>query len=152
MAKAGYKYVNLDDYWQITHDEEGKIVLDERFPSGIKALAVNVHEKGLLFGVYSDEGYKTCAGKPGSLGYEDIDAKTYAEWGVDYLKYDNCNTEGTPPEKRYPVMRDALLKQDRPIFYSICEWGLNDPDTWAKLVGNSCRTTGDISNSWRVND
>jgi alpha-galactosidase len=148
LAKAGYKYVNLDDCWQSDRDSNGKIVVDPRFPNGIKPLADYAHEKGLLFGLYSDAGYKTCAGRPGSLGYEEIDAKTYAEWGVDYLKYDNCFTDGSPPKKRYPVMRDALLKQDRKIFYSMCEWGVDDPATWAKDVGNSWRTTGDIFNSW----
>lgn len=116
LAEAGYKYVNLDDCWQSGRDSNGKIVVDKNFPNGIKALADYAHEKGLLFGVYSDAGYKTCAGRPGSLGYEEIDAKTYAEWGVDYLKYDNCFTDGTSPKVRYPVMRDALLKQDRKIF------------------------------------
>jgi alpha-galactosidase len=148
LADAGYKYVNLDDCWQSGRDSNGKIIVDKAFPNGIKALADYAHEKGLLFGVYSDAGYKTCAGRPGSLGYEEIDARTYAEWGVDYLKYDNCFTDGSKPEKRYPVMRDALLKQNRPIFYSMCEWGVDDPATWAKPVGNSWRTTGDIFNSW----
>ena len=148
LADAGYKYVNLDDCWQSGRDSNGKIIVDNNFPNGIKALADYAHEKGLLFGVYSDAGYKTCAGRPGSLGYEEIDAKTYAEWGVDYLKYDNCFTDGTSPKVRYPVMRDALLKQDRKIFYSMCEWGVEDPATWSKPVGNSWRTTGDIFNSW----
>ena len=149
LSKAGYKYVNIDDCWQISRDSNGRIVVDpNNFPNGIKPLADYAHEKGLLFGIYSDAGYKTCAGRPGSLGYEEIDAKTYAEWGVDYLKYDNCFTDGSPPEKRYPVMRDALLKQDRPIFFSMCEWGINDPATWAASVGNSWRTTIDIYNSW----
>ena len=149
LVDAGYNYINLDDCWQSARDSNGKIVVDPKaFPNGIKPLADYAHKKGLLFGLYSDAGYKTCAGRPGSLGYEEIDARTYAEWGVDYLKYDNCFTDGTPPEVRYPVMRDALLKQNRPIFYSMCEWGVNDPATWAKPVGNSWRTTGDIFNSW----
>ena len=149
LADAGYKYVNLDDCWQVSRDSNGRIVVDQNaFPSGMKALADYAHSKGLLFGVYSDAGFKTCAGRPGSLGYEEIDAQTYAEWGVDYLKYDNCFTDGSAPEKRYPVMRDALLKQNRPIFYSMCEWGVNDPAKWAAPVGNSWRTTGDIFNSW----
>ena len=149
LAEAGYKYINLDDCWQISRDSEGKIIADPlSFPNGIKYLADYAHKKGLLFGLYSDAGYKTCAGRPGSLGYEEIDAQTYAEWGIDYLKYDNCFTDGSPPEKRYPVMRDALLQQNRPIFYSICEWGINDPATWARSVGNSWRTTIDIYNSW----
>ena len=149
LAKAGYKYINLDDCWQISRDSEGKIIVDPfAFPNGIKPLADYAHKKGLLFGLYSDAGYKTCAGRPGSLGYEEIDAQTYAEWGIDYLKYDNCFTDGSPPEKRYPIMRDALLKQNRPIFFSMCEWGINDPATWAGSVANSWRTTIDIYNSW----
>ena len=149
LSSVGYKYINIDDCWQISRDENGKIVVDPNaFPNGIKPLADYAHSKGLLFGIYSDAGYQTCAGRPGSLGYEEIDAQTYAEWGIDYLKYDNCFTDGSPPEKRYPVMRDALLKQNRPIFYSICEWGVNDPAKWAPEVGNSWRTTIDIYNSW----
>ena len=149
LAAAGYKYVNLDDCWQSSRDSNGKIVVDKNnFPNGIKPLVDYAHSKGLLFGLYSDAGYKTCAGRPGSLGYEEIDAKTYAEWEVDYLKYDNCNTDGSAPEVRYPVMRDALLKQNRPIFYSMCEWGINDPAKWSAPVGNSWRTTGDIFNNW----
>ena len=149
LAKAGYNYVNLDNCWQSSRDSSGKIVVDSKaFPNGIKPLIDYAHSKGLKFGLYSDAGYKTCAGRPGSLGYEEIDAKTYAEWEVDYLKYDNCNTDGSKPEVRYPVMRDALLKQKRPIFYSMCEWGVDDPATWAKDVGNSWRTTGDIFNNW----
>jgi alpha-galactosidase len=89
------------------------------------------------FGLYSDAGTKTCAGRPGSLTYEEIDAKTYAEWGVDYLKYDNCHSDGTSPKIRYPVMRDALNKSGRAILYSMCEWGIEDPATWAPEVGNS---------------
>ena len=149
LASAGYKYINIDDCWQISRDSDGKIIVDQNnFPNGIKYLADYAHKKGLLFGIYSDAGYQTCAGRPGSLGYEEIDAKTYAEWGVDYLKYDNCFTDGSPPEIRFPIMRDALLKQNRPIFYSICEWGINNPATWAPKVGNSWRTTIDIYNSW----
>ncbi len=148
LSEAGYKYVNLDDCWQSGRDSNGRIIVDKNFPNGIKPLADYAHEKGLLFGLYSDAGYKTCAGRPGSLGYEEIDAQTYAEWGVDYLKYDNCFTDGTSPKIRYPVMRDALLKQSRPIFYSMCEWGVEDPATWSKPVGNSWRTTGDIANNW----
>ena len=123
LKDVGYKYINLDDCWQNGRDENGTILPDNRtFPNGIKPLADYAHSKGLLFGVYSDAGYKTCAGRPGSLGYEEIDAKTYAEWGVDYLKYDNCFTDGSPPSKRYPIMRDALLKQDRKIHQNdVCQ-------------------------------
>jgi len=102
---------------------------------------------GLKFGLYSDAGTFTCAGRPGSLGYEINDANIYASWNVDYLKYDNCNSN-TSPETRYPPMRDALNATGRPIFFSMCEWGVDDPAKWAGAVGNSWRTTGDISDSW----
>ena len=143
LFAAGYKYINLDDCWQKSRDPTtGEIVVDsEAFPHGMKYLADYAHSKGLLFGLYSDAGYKTCAGRPGSLGYEQIDAKTYASWGVDYLKYDNCYTDGSKPEVRYPPMRDALNTSWRTIFYSMCEWGVDDPAKWAKDVGNSWRTT-----------
>ncbi|KAK3268672.1 alpha-galactosidase, variant 2, partial [Cymbomonas tetramitiformis] len=149
LRDAGYKYVNLDDCWQVSRDAEGRIVEDPTaFPSGLKSLSDYVHSKGLLFGLYSDAGLKTCGGRPGSLGYELLDAQQYAKWGVDYLKYDNCNTDGTPPEKRYPVMRDALNATGRPIFFSMCEWGVDDPAKWAQEVGNSWRTTGDITDTF----
>jgi hypothetical protein len=116
-----------------------------------------------------DAGFKTCAGRPASLHYETIDAKTYASWKVDYLKYDNCNSDGSTPEVRYPVMRDALNASGRPIFYSMCgmfyeliifliifyqmicmiEWGVDKPALWAANVGNSWRTTGDIRDTWK---
>ena len=100
LSAAGYKYINIDDCCQISRDENGKIVVDSNaFPNGIKPLADYAHSKGLLFGIYSDAGYQTCAGRPGSLGYEEIDAQTYAEWGIDYLKYDNCFTDGSPQKK-----------------------------------------------------
>lgn len=107
-----------------------------------------MHGKGLKLGLYSDAGSHTCQGRPGSLGFEDIDAQTYATWQVDYLKYDNCYDESIPPKKRYPVMRDALNKTGRPIYFSMCEWGVDQPWTWAQEVGNSWRTTGDISDNW----
>eukprot|EP00128_Syssomonas_multiformis_P010657 Colp12_sorted_trinity150504_noHs@26217 len=147
---AGYVYLNLDDCWQLSRDANGVIQPDPKtFPSGMKALSDYVRSKGLLFGLYSDAGFKTCAGRPGSLGYEEIDAKTYAEWDVSYLKYDNCNTDGTSPKKRYPPMRDALNATGKKIFFSMCEWGVEDPATWSKEVGNSWRTTGDISANWK---
>ncbi|KAH3744287.1 alpha galactosidase [Pelomyxa schiedti] len=149
LASAGYKYVNLDDCWQSARDDNGTIIPDPTtFPNGIAPLADYAHQKGLLFGVYSDAGYYTCAGRPGSLGYETQDANTYAKWGVDYLKYDNCNSDGTSPKERYPVMRDALNATGREIFFSMCEWGEEQPARWGADVGNSWRTTGDITDSW----
>jgi alpha-galactosidase len=149
LSRYGYNYVNVDDCWAASRTSDGTVVSDPTtFPSGMKALADYAHSKGLKFGLYSDAGYKTCAGRPGSLGYESIDAKTYASWNVDYLKYDNCNTDGSKPEVRYPVMRDALNQTGRQIFFSMCEWGVDNPATWAPSVGNSWRTTGDISDNW----
>ena len=149
LIEAGYKYINLDDCWHKSRHENGTIVPDpEAFPNGIKPLVDYAHSKGLLFGLYSDAGTNTCAGRPGSLGYEEIDAQTYAEWGVDYLKYDNCFNNGIKSLDRYPKMRDALNKTGRPIFYSLCQWGEEDVPTWGKDVGNSWRTTGDISDNW----
>ena len=149
LAAKGYQYVNLDDCWQVSRDSSNRIIASPTdFPSGMKSLADFIHSKGLKFGLYSDAGYKTCAGRPGSLGFEEIDAQTYAEWGVDYLKYDNCNTDGTSPKVRYPKMSDALLKSGRAIYFSLCEWGVENPASWAGAIGNSWRTTGDISNNW----
>jgi len=149
LKNAGYQYVNLDDCWQRSRDAQHNIQPDPTaFKSGMKALADYVHSLGLKFGLYSDAGYNTCAGRPASLGYEKQDANTYASWGVDYLKYDNCNSDNTPPRTRYPVMRDALNATGRQIFFSMCEWGVDNPATWAADVGNSWRTTGDIGDSW----
>ncbi|CAO2820740.1 unnamed protein product [Amaranthus hypochondriacus] len=150
LAKLGYIYVNIDDCWnKATRDSKDQLVPDPKtFPSGIKALADYVHAKGLKLGIYSDAGVFTCQVRPGSLFHEDDDAKLFASWGVDYLKYDNCYNLGIPPKKRYPPMRDALNATGRPIFYSLCEWGVDDPALWAGEVGNSWRTTDDINDSW----
>lgn len=151
LAAKGYVYVNIDDCWQLFRDANGVIQPDpSRFPSGMKDLANYVHSLGLKFGLYSDAGYATCQRRPGSLNYEEIDAKTYAEWGVDYLKYDNCNHDGTSAKIRYSKMRDALLKTGRDIYFSMCEWGLEKPHLWASSVANSWRTTEDISDNFDV--
>jgi len=147
MKDAGYQYINIDDCWHGERDARGFIQPNkEHFPSGMKALADYVHSRGLKLGIYSDAGWKTCGGKPGSRGYEFQDALTYAEWGVDYLKYDWCNTDGLKAESAYLTMREALRKAGRPVLFSICEWGDNQPWSWAKDVGHSWRTTGDIYN------
>ncbi|MEJ2299161.1 MAG: alpha-galactosidase [Woeseiaceae bacterium] len=153
LRDAGFEYVNLDDCWHGERDADGFIQPDaERFPSGMKALADYVHARGLRIGIYSDAGRKTCAGRPGSQGYEFQDALQYARWGIDYLKYDWCNTgEGDAqrnPIEAYTTMRDALYATGRPIVFSICEWGDNDPWTWAADIGHLWRTTGDIINCW----
>lgn len=149
MRDAGYEYVVVDDCWQVDRDSEGNIVADpERFPSGMKALADYIHSRGLKFGLYSDAGRATCQGRPGSRGYEFRDARTFASWGVDYLKYDWCNTGSQNAEASYKLMRDALYKAGRPIVFSICEWGDNEPWLWAKDIGHLWRTTGDIQDCW----
>jgi alpha-galactosidase len=149
MKDAGYQYVVIDDCWQIARDETGEIVVDpERFPHGMKYVADYVHSKGLKFGIYSDAGSKTCAGRPGGLGHEYQDARTYARWGVDYLKYDWCNTTTQDAKSSYVNMRNALYAAGRPIVFSICEWGSNKPWEWAGEVGNLWRTTGDIGDNW----
>ena len=146
---AGYEYIVIDDGWQIDRDSEGNIVVNKKkFPSGIKALADYVHSKGLKFGIYSDAGYTTCGGYPGSRGYEYQDARQYAAWGVDYLKYDWCATGNQSAPDSYKLMRNALEKAGRPIVFSICEWGTNEPWLWGKGVGHLWRTTFDIRPTW----
>lgn len=145
LKDVGYEYVVIDDCWHGERDKLGFITADPvKFPSGIKALADYVHSKGLKFGIYSDAGWKTCGGRPGSRGYEFQDAMKYAEWGVDYLKYDWCDTDGLAARGAYLTMRDALAKTGRPILFSMCEWGQNKPWEWAKDIGHMWRTTGDI--------
>ncbi|TQD99858.1 hypothetical protein C1H46_014596 [Malus baccata] len=151
LSKLGYTYVNIDDCWaEIARDHKRNLVPKKStFPSGIKALADYVHSKGLKLGIYSDAGYFTCSKTmPGSLGHEEQDAKTFAAWGIDYLKYDNCNNDDSKPTVRYPVMTRALMKAGRPIFFSLCEWGDLHPAQWGAKVGNSWRTTNDISDTW----
>ena len=146
MKDAGYRYVNIDDCWHGERNERGFIQPDPvRFPSGMKTLADYVHSLGLQLGIYSDAGSKTCAGRPGSRGHEYQDALTYAEWGIDYLKYDWCHTGELNPEEAYLTMRDALYAAGRPIVFSICEWGRNEPWNWAAELGHLWRTTGDIT-------
>ncbi len=145
MKEAGYTYVVIDDCWHGERDSLGFIHPDpDRFPSGMKALADYIHSKGLKFGIYSDAGTKTCGGRPGSMGYEYQDALTYASWGVDYLKYDWCNTGTRNAKEAYTTMRDALYTAKRPVVLSICEWGDNEPWTWAEDIGHLWRISGDI--------
>jgi alpha-galactosidase len=145
LRDAGYTYVVIDDCWHGQRDSLGFIQPDPvKFPSGMKALADYIHSKGLKMGIYSDAGNKTCGGRPGSRGHEYQDALTYASWGIDYLKYDWCDTEGLKAEGAYATMRDALYAAGRPIILSLCEWGSNKPWTWAENVGQLWRTTGDI--------
>ncbi|MGA7712509.1 MAG: glycoside hydrolase family 27 protein [Rhizomicrobium sp.] len=149
MRDAGYRYIIIDDFWQGERDAQGNIQPDfKRFPSGIKKLADYVHSKGLLFGIYSDAGTKTCGGRPGSRGFEYQDAKQYAAWGVDYLKYDWCNTGTQDAASSYLIMSQALQASGRPIVFSLCEWGNSNPWLWAANIGNLWRTTGDIYDHW----
>ncbi len=150
MKDAGYQYVILDDCWQGERDAAGNIQPDaQRFPSGMKALGDYIHGKGLKFGIYSDAGTMTCAKRIGSIGHEYQDAKQYANWGVDYLKEDWCNTlPGQSTESSYTLMRDALAASGRPIVFSICEWGSTKPWLWAGPVGNLWRSTSDIQDCW----
>lgn len=151
MKDAGYQYVNIDDCWMAPQrDAQGRLQADPvRFPHGIKALADYVHAKGMKLGIYSSAGTKTCQDLPASLDHEKVDAQSFADWGVDYLKYDNCNNEGRPALARYTAMRDALAATKRPIVFSFCEWGSNRPWLWARNAGAGLwRTTGDIEDKW----
>ena len=129
LSQKGYTYINIDDCWPLKQrNSEGQLVPDPaKFPDGIVGLANYVHGLGLKLGIYSDAGLETCLGYPGSLGHEVSDANQFASWGVDYLKYDNCDNTGLPALQRYPPMRDALNQTNRPIFYSICNWGQEQP-------------------------
>lgn len=149
LKDAGYQYVIIDDCWQKDRAADGTIQADpERFPSGIKALADYIHSKGLKFGIYSDIGVKTCGGRPGSRGYEFQDARTWAAWGVDYVKVDWCYTGSSEASSSYTIMAKALRASGRDIVFSICEWGDNKPRDWAAGLGHLWRTTGDISDQW----
>ncbi|MEQ9823249.1 MAG: glycoside hydrolase family 27 protein [Puniceicoccaceae bacterium] len=150
MRDAGYVYIVLDDCWSLRErDPEGNLVADpEKFPSGMKALADYLHERGFKFGIYGCAGKTTCAGYPGSMGHEYQDARTFASWGVDYLKYDWCATGTRDAIEAYTTMRDALYQAGRPIVFSLCEWGTADPWLWGKQVGHLWRVSGDIYDCW----
>jgi|ERR1043165_3012392 alpha-galactosidase len=153
MRDLGYQYINMDDYWHApSRAEDGKPVADPvKFPHGIKWLSDYVHSKGLKLGIYSDAGDKTCGKCFGGFQHEEIDAKVYAEWGVDLLKYDFCFVPFKKSEalSRYKKMGDALKSSGRSIVYSLCNWGFFRPWTWGESVGgNYWRTTPDIVDVW----
>jgi len=149
MAAAGYEYVNIDDCWAVSRDSNGVIQADPTtFPNGIAYIADYVHSLGLKLGIYTDAGILTCQKRPGSYGYEVIDAKTYAMWGIDYVKEDWCSTFLDNPIQRYTIMSEALNATGRPIFFSLCDWGVDNPWNWAPTIGNSWRTTPDIKDNW----
>lgn len=148
MKDAGYTYLVLDDGWMAMQRDSvtGNLVPDpKKFPHGLKGLIDYVHSKGLKFGLYNCAGTKTCAGYPGTRGYEYQDARYYASLEIDYLKFDWCNTEGINAKEAYTTMSKALKAAGRPIVFSLCEWGTNKPWLWAENVGELWRTTGDIS-------
>jgi autotransporter-associated beta strand protein len=149
MKAAGYQFVNIDDCWQISRDTNGVIVPDpSKFPGGMKSLADYVHSLGLKLGIYTDHGTNTCQGKPGSYGYEYLDAYTYASWGVDYLKDDSCHEPaGDVPRTDYSKMGNGLMLSGRPIVFSLCP-NMEHYEYWSPDVGNLWRTTGDISDTF----
>lgn len=151
LKAAGYTFLNLDDCWQVDRDADGGIVADPvRFANGMKALADYVHGKGLGFGLYTDAGTLTCQERPGSLDHEARDMRTYADWGVDYVKADWCFSEGLVAKDQYARFRDGIAATGRRIVLSICNWGQQEPWVWGNGIGQLWRTTGDISDSYFV--
>ncbi|MBO5645738.1 MAG: glycoside hydrolase family 27 protein [Clostridia bacterium] len=152
LAAKGYEYIVIDDCWSLLErDENGRLVADpEKFPSGMKALADYVHSKGLKFGMYSCAGTLTCAGYPGSFDHEFIDAATFAEWGVDFLKYDYCyHSDFIRGDCLYRRMGLALENCGRDILFSACSWGADETHKWIKTTGaHMWRSTGDIHDGW----
>ncbi|HWB62100.1 MAG TPA: putative Ig domain-containing protein [Chitinophagales bacterium] len=153
MRDVGYQYINIDDFWHAdSRDKDGNPVADaKKFPHGIKYVADYIHSKGLKLGIYSCAGNMTCGRRFGGYSYEDIDAKAYAAWGVDLLKYDYCYAPASRKAAiaRYTAMGNALKKSGRSIVFSICEWGLRKPWLWAEQAGgNYWRTTPDIMDAW----
>jgi alpha-galactosidase len=148
MRDAGYAFVVVDDGWEAAQrDSAGNLVPDPaKFPHGMKSLGDYIHSKGLKFGIHNCAGNTTCNGLPGGRGHEYQDARLYASWGVDYLKYDWCDHGTADARETYKTMRNALYATKRPIVFSLCEWGSNKPWEWAGEVGHLWRTTGDITN------
>lgn len=153
FADVGYRYIFIDDLWQGGRDAQNNIIPDpKKFPSGMKALADYVHSKGLKLGIYSDAAQLTCAGCTASLGFEEQDARTFASWGIDYLKYDYCNApeDSATARHRYRAMADALQKSGRDIVLGVCEWGQRNAEEWCAEVGGQLwRTTYDVRDMWK---
>jgi alpha-galactosidase len=151
MRSAGYQFIVVDAGWKAKQRDANRLLAADpgKFPSGMKALADYVHSKGLKFGLYTDAGAQDCvAGTPGSKGFEALDAATFAGWGVDFLKEDWCNTEGMNAKESYARMHEALVANGRPMVFSVCEWGDNQPWGWAPDIAHMWRTTGDIKDCW----
>ena len=150
---AGYEYIFIDDLWQGGRDRQNNIIPDpEKFPNGIKALADYVHSKGLKLGIYSDAAQLTCGGWTASLGFEEQDARTFASWGIDYLKYDYCNApeDSATARHRYRTMANALQNSGRDIVLGICEWGQRQCEEWCEEVGGQLwRTSYDVRDMWK---
>lgn len=150
--EAGYEYLVIDDCWSLRErGKDGRIVPDpEKFPNGMKAVADYVHSKGLKFGMYSCAGVRTCAGYPGSYDHEFVDAQTFADWGVDFLKYDFCNfPQSGNCKARYLTMSMALKATGREILFSACNWGMEEPGEWMRAIGaHMYRSTGDIMDNF----
>ena len=161
LRDLGYNYVVIDDCWAFneTRSPTGELLPDPiRFPSGIDGVANYVHSLGMKFGLYTNAGTLACRGQPGSLHHEEIDANTFARWGVDYLKVDNCFTDQVPAPERFVAIRNALNATGRPIFYNVCNWGTENAYAWVPNVGNSWRTSwgirdnfGSMEHNFRVN-
>jgi alpha-galactosidase len=153
MKEAGYTYIFIDDGWQGGRDNQNNILPDaKKFPSGIKSLADYMHSKGLKLGIYSDAAQLTCGGYTASYGFEQQDAKTFADWGIDYLKYDYCGApeDSATAKERYKAMADALRKCGREIAFALCEWGIRDPWKWGPVIGGQLwRMGGDIRDKWQ---
>ncbi|HVV74027.1 MAG TPA: NPCBM/NEW2 domain-containing protein [Verrucomicrobiae bacterium] len=155
LINHGWTYINIDDCWEAGRDADGNVLSNEKFPD-MKGLTDYVHSKGLKIGLYSSPGPKTCAGHEGSYQHEELDARRYAEWGFDYLKYDWCSYGDIAPHpdhaalmKPYQVMRSALDKAPRDIVFSLCQYGMGNVWEWGAEVGGNCwRTTGDITDTW----
>ncbi|KAM0807623.1 putative Glycoside hydrolase family 27 protein [Seiridium cardinale] len=154
LKDLGYQYVILDDCWSTGRDANGTLQPDyTKFPSGMASVADDIHDLGLKFGMYSSAGVYTCGQYAGSLGYEEIDAQTWASWGVDYLKYDNCYNSGQAGTQqishdRYNVMAKALNATGRSILYSLCNWGEDYPWNWGSTIANSWRISGDVTDHY----
>jgi alpha-galactosidase len=150
MRNAGYQYVNIDDGWALPQRVKGHLQPNpEKFPEGLKPVTNYLHARGLKFGIYADRGKSTCVShSPGSYGHEITDAADFAAWGVDYVKYDNCNPAVfSTQEGDYRRMRNALLATGRPIVFSICAWNFKN---WMPDMGNLWRTTDDIRDDWNT--
>ncbi|KAN0112209.1 glycoside hydrolase family 27 protein [Hyaloscypha variabilis] len=151
LKAAGYEYINIDDTWSSkSRGSDGTLIPDpKKWPNGIAAVATEIHNMSLKMGLYGDSGTSTCSGYPGSQGYETQDAKTLAGWGIDFWKYDNCNTPSSgTSQTRYTTMSNALAASGRDIYYAMCNWGADSVWTWGLKTANSWRVSSDVTDKW----